>query len=1149
MVNHDIMIKKILSILFVLLISVPLSAQGNKAERYADHSLLASGKWVKIRVSDSGVYEISKSKLSSMGFSNPANVSLYGYNLPILPETFIENIYDDLVEIPLYRKNDGSVLFYSCGPTLWQRKKNTSDFTHINNPYSSYIYYFLTENSNGPKEMPTESNNANQNFITSFPDHALIESDAAYFVQTGRTFFEGYDYNSGNKKTYKLQLPGIAKTDTKLLVQFAAAGTSTSRLSVTADDTTYSYISFRSLVEYEYGVLQSKTYNFKKKDLSETASITLTHNRNSGVSGRLDFLQVNYDRKLDLSGQKFLAFRPSITMWQTFKVAGANENTHILRVTSPERTCEMTGKLDGGTYVCSTGTMSQMDEYVALNVNASFPEPEVIGAIENQDLHAVKDIDFVIIVPANGKLTAQAQRLADAHTAKDSLRCIVVRADQIYNEFSSGTPDATAYRRFLKMLYDKAETAADRPKNVCLFGDGYWDNRMVTAGLAKKNPNDYLLCYESVGSLSHTDSYVMEEYITLLADGKGISPLKEKPDCGVGRISATTTSEARGVVDKLIRYINNEETGSWKNTVCFLADDGNSNIHMKDADDDVTIIESLYPDYRIRKIYWDSYTREQTGAGMSYTGAYNDINKQMEDGALIMNYTGHGAAYCLSHEQVIKRADFANWSSPRLPLWIHAACDISPFDMNEENIGETALLNDAGAAMGVITTTRTVYSAQNKKLNMFLMKYLLGTDPKDGHRYTVGEALANAKSDIINTSSSLAKRDSINKCHFVLLGDPAIALTTPKYKVVVDKFNERNVPLAEIDTIGAGAIVSVAGHIVDEDGNLASNYNGLISPTVLDNIELVKCNNNEGEDIDPYEFYSRIRTIYNGSDSIKNGKFAFTFPVPLDINYSNKTGLLNLYATNNSNTLEANGSFTDFALGGTDPNLSDDKNGPEITITLNGHMFTNKSDSIQICDVIMHETPFFNGYLLDENGINTIGSGIGHDITLVIDNDPNLTFYLNNDFKYVPGSWSEGSVSYSLPELAAGSHTLLFRAWDMLNNPSSLQLEFVVEEGTKPTIFDMKINGPIKDQLTLTIENDRPQSTLTVDVQVFDVTGREVFRRSETNASASNVYTYTCNLNSNGGHLPPGIYIARASVCTGNGAKSVESKKFLVVAQ
>ena len=1151
------MIRRIVTIVLVFALAMQAYSQSSAASRYAEHSALASGKWVKIRVKNEGVYAITKSKLQKMGFSNPEKVSLYGYNLPILPETYIENIDDDLTEIPVYRRSDGTLLFYSYGTTKWQRKNNSmSTFTRINNPYSSYIYYFVTEKTEGqpanmekesvtPENLPEETN--------TFPEHVIIEKDEVSLLNSGRAFFDSENYQNGNKKSYTLATKGIASPSVNLTIQFVS--TNGSKLSVTADSTTFSTITIRNIAEYEFGVLTNRSFTFKK-DLTESSTITLTHTRDTGISGYLDYIIGSYSRKLNLEGSNYLAFRSQDnSAVKRYAISGANENTRVWCVSSPKQTYEIAGVLENGTYTVYTAQDSPKQEYVAVNTNATFPEPDIVGSIKNQDLHALSNIDFVIIVPANNKLTAQAQRLADAHTKYDSIKCIVVRADEVYNEFSSGTPDATAYRRFMKMLYDKAETPDDRPKNLCLFGDGIWDNRMITPTMSKNNPDDYLLCYESENSLHHTDSYVLEEYYTLLADTKGIKPLKDKPDCGVGRIPVLTANQARNVVDKLIGYINNSHAGTWKNTLCFLADDGNANTHMKDADGVAKQIESLYPDYRLRKIYWDSYNREESGAGHSYPDAYKDIMNQMEQGALIMNYTGHGSARILSHEQVLKRTDFEEWSSPNLPFWFIAACDVTPFDMNTENIASTALMNPKGAAVGMVTTTRTVYAAQNSKINLAFMKRVLA-QTEGGRQYTIGEALAQSKCDIIG-NGSLSHRDSLNKVHYVLIGDPAISLPVPTYKIQVDKINGVSTSDNSIQTISAGSIVSVQGHVVDEDGNEAPDFNGIISPTVFDNLEFITCNNNAKEDVTPFQFYARTRTLFAGSDSIKQGRFDFTFPVPLDINYSDKNGLMCFYAINSDKSIEANGNFQDFAVGGTDSNLSNDTQGPVLVASLNGEKFSNVlstdstiSNFIQTSSVTMHETPYFLGVIQDENGINATGSGIGHEITVIVDNDPNMTFDLNQTFKYVTGTWTTGSVYCTLPELSTGKHKLLFRAWDILNNPSTLEIEFDVFKGLKPNVLSLQINGPVRNnELSLVIENDRPNSALNIDIRIYDITGREVWRGSETGMSDSSYYTYTCNLNEANGHLQPGVYICKASISTANGAQASDSKKFVVVAQ
>lgn len=1053
------MIKKLHTLILLLTFSLLSMAEGNN---YTTTSLLASGKWIKIRVKDEGVYQLTASSLKNMGFTNPENVRLYGYNIPVLPEANIQLLDDDLTEMPLYHSSNGNLLFYSKGTTEWKLKNLEGDFSHRNNPYSSYIYYFLTEDSSvSPAKFEQQKDAISSVSQSTYFAHSILETDNFSFINCGRTFFDAYDFANGNIKSYSLALEGTPKNGVTLSIQFGAAGTSSSTLSVSCDGTQLGTMAFSKLADYQYASVTSRSFTVQNV-ATDKLNLTLQHTRASGIAGHLDYIQASYETDLALTNKKYVAFNPISNGSRNVKIkTNGSSNVVLWNVTSPSSTCEIKGEISDQAFNACIKPSKYTDLYVALDPTASFPEPEKVGNVKNQNLHGLSDINLLIIVPSNGKLTAQAQRLADIHTEKDSMKCVVVTADQIYNEFSSGTPDITAYRRLAKMLYDRDNSL----QNVLLFGACFWDNRLLTSSLSSKKQDDYLLVWESDNSWSHTDSYPLEEYVVLLDDGEGRSPLREKPDAGVGRIPVTNETEAKQVVDKLISYINNEEAGAWKNTICMMGDDGNANIHMEDAEAVLKYTEAAHPDFRYKRIYWDSYKRQQSATGSSYPDALNEINRTMEEGALIMNYTGHGAAYCLSHEQVLKTNNFAEWSSPRLPLWLTAACDVCPYDMNEENLAVTALLNPKGAAMGFIGTARTVYSTQNQAINKYFMRRVLETN-HSGERYTIGEALSLAKCDIIDSKTYLSKIDSINKAEYVLMGDPAIRLLTPTYKVKIDEIGS-NMDNEDEDSdapvLKAGSTVTIKGHIVDEDGNIATNYNGIIYPTIFDSEELITCNNNDDSADEPYTYHDNPRTIFSGSDSISNGKFSFHFSVPLDINYSEDNGLMKLYATNASHTFEAHGTETNFYVGGNGGALPNDTIGPRIIAWLNNPTIGSALAKCSSSEPVvfyngMHvgKTPTLYAVLSDSVGINTTGNGIGHDIVAIIDGKEATTYTLNNYYSQTVGDYTSGTITYTLPTLEVGAHTLTLRAFNIFNVPSSTTISFVVVEGEETVeTFDM----------------------------------------------------------------------------------------------
>ena len=1123
-------------------VSPPLRME-DAGSRYAEHSVLATGKWVKIYVDEAGVYQLTPQFLSSAGFNTPSKVKVYGYGGEVISEGEIDKMQDDLNEVATFRKDDGTILFYARGTLNWKWNPKTRasiTFSHRQNTYSLHSYYFITENdSTAPLSITPEE--APEPFVVhtnTFIEHAVIDNDSYSFLNTGRRFFDSYDFVNGSSHSFDLKLPGIvAGTKSSVSVAFATSSSMySSTLDVAANDSTLGALLFSPNGQYDNAKLMTRTFN--NVFLKENTRFTLNHNRNAGVNGRLDYINVAYTRKLEMNGNT-LNFRfvntGATANTVTFDLGGTSSTTQIWRVTSPAAITKVNTTAEGTTATASITCQPACNEFIAVNTAAEYPAPTLVGDIENQDLHALRDINLVIIIPANGKLKDQAQRLADAHLAYDSITSVVIPADKIYNEFSSGTPDATAYRRLMKMLYDRADDDKKAPQSLLLFGGGFWDNRLITSGLKGINPDDYLLCYESDLSTSKTDSYVLEDYYGLLDDGEGVSILKDKMDIGVGRLPFDNAADAKQMVDKLITYMSNKYAGAWKNTICMMGDDGDNNVHMNDTKAVCQVIETNNPDYHIKKIFWGAYPQEVSSTGKSFPAVTSDIYKQMADGALVFNYTGHAAAYTLSHEQVLKLSDFASFSTNKNPLWFTAGCDISPFDQNEENVGVTSLLNRRGGSIGWITTARTVYSAQNQKINKAFMTHLLSR-PEDGTPITVGEALRRAKVDMV--SSITTARDSINNAHYVLLGDPALRIRTPYYKTVVDTFNGKDVNSAN-DTIKAGSVIKVTGHIEDNEGKLADHFNGKISTNVYDNIETITCTIYDTDTEVPFTYNDRTKTIYSGADSVKNGRFEFAFPVPVDINYSNESGRIDIYAINDSNTVEAQGRFENFKVGGTYELASNDTIGPEITIYLNSEDFKDGD--------LVNETPVLIAYLHDDSGINTTGSGIGHDIMAIVDNKETLTMSLNSYYVSNTGDYTRGSISYLMPQMEIGDHTLLFRAWDVMNNPSTREVHFTVEEGLQPAIFDFSVKGLVRTNAIFRLTTDRMQSALNITIDVFDVTGRKVWSKSDISESETNIYNVNWDLQSADGSVPPGVYVARASVSYGSGSHATKAVKFVVV--
>ena len=1122
------------------------ASSGTNLHSFASSSILSTGKWVKIRVGESGVYKITAAELQQMGFTNPAKVRLCGYGGRILPESFKKSKIDDLPEIPLWRGN-GYLLFYANGVVRWDDNSGVTGFMHTNNCYSSYGYYFLTEGNEAPLTFPSEESltSGNAKTVTTFDDYALYEKDAFNWTASGRELYDSYDFVSGNTKNYSFTLPGITNDKAYCTVAFAAKSESYTTVGVQIDGTSYGQFSIASApISDSYCKAQPGSGTVVwDGNKNENTTVTLTHNRGAGVSGRLNYIQLNYRKKLALY-DSYTAFRdlPSVGDVTTYVIAGANSNMKVWDVTTPGNYLQMNGTLSDGKYSFTVNNPS-LREFVAVDVNGTnFKKVEIVGNANNQNLHSLEQCDMVIIVPSNGNFLSDAERLADAHRTKDGMTVHVVTADQVYNEFSSGTPDATAYRWFMKMFYDRAvisgteNTAGNKlPRYLLLFGDCAWDNRMITSSWQGYSPDDFLLGYQSNNSTWETYSYVTDDYLGLLDDEDGASLEYDGMDIGVGRFPVRTATEAKQMVDKTIAYMQNKELASWKNSICFVADDGDNNLHMTQAEELATKVETNYPQYLVNRIYGDAYKWETTATGHTYKQATKRLLELFKEGMFMVNYTGHGGPNGWSAENILVSSDITALSSSRLPLWVTATCDFCRYDDISTSAGELAFLNNKGGAIALFTTSRVVYAQNNSNLNKVFCKYVFSK--QDGNRLRLGDIMRLSKCDP-NLSGDL------NKLKFSLIGDPALMLAYPDYKVVVDKFKGEDASASDL-IIKAGGKVQVQGRVTDTDGNTLTDFNGKIYPTVFDNKETVTTLNNDGtSEAGGFTFSQREKKLFSGSDSIRSGNFSFTFPVPKDINYSNEQGMLNFYAAESATGREAQGAYNNFVIGGTEEGTADtDTLGPKINLYLNTPEFVYGGKT--------NETPYLIADLEDSDGVNTVGNGIGHDIVAVIDNSPIYSYVLNNYYESYFGDYTKGTVRYSLPTLTEGKHKLFFRAWDVMNNSSATSLEFEVVNGLKPGLFDVYCTkSPARDNTTFVLSHDRPEATLDVTLSVYDFSGRVLWTHTESGMSANNYYYVDWDLTSNGGQrVASGVYLFRASITSGGSKESTRAGKIVILAQ
>ena len=792
----------------------------------------------------------------------------------------------------------------------------------------------------------------------------------------------------------------------------------------------------------------------------------------------------------------------------------------------------METSLNGTELSFSIPASASLREFVVVKPS-QIKAPVTVGEVANQNLHALPQQDMIIIAQPN--FTTQAERLAEAHRTKDNLTVRVVTPESIYNEFSSGTPDATAYRRFMKMFYDRKTSEADAPKYLLLFGDGSFDNRKLTSAWKSVDMSNMLLTYQTENSLS-SQSYVIDDYFGFLDDADNKKSLQNKKLClGIGRFPIRTVEQATQMVDKVISYMENKNTGSWKNNLCFMADDGSNTDgfmteHMEFADQLAGYVESEHPEFLVNKLYYDAYKKDMTAG--TYPDVRSGLQKLLKDGLLLFNYTGHGGTTALSDEKVLTQTDINQFTYTHLPVWVTATCDFTRFDDLNTSAGEDVFLNKSSGGIALFTTVRVAYSRPNFPINDNVIRNLF--ERNNGRRRTLGEVMQATK----NTLSS------VYKLGFCLIGDPAVKMAYPEFGMKVTTVNGQSVDGNSI-SFKALEKITVEGEVLDVSGQLVTDFTGIVNPTVKDSKVTVTCLKNSNKDDSPaFTFTDYPNTIFIGNDSVRNGKFSFTFTVPKDISYSNLQGKMNLYAVDTESGNEAQGNFDNFIVGGTSDTAETDTIGPEIrALYLNDTTFVDGGQ--------VNTTPYFFAELWDKSGVNITGSSVGHDMMLVIDESTVLSYNLNSYYELLPGEDGTGIVKFPIPALEPGKHTAEFWVWDILNNSTVRTFTFEVVEGLKPFLFDVIATpGIAREQVTFHLMHNRPESRMRVGIMVYDLAGRQLWKHEESGTSGLfENYTVSWDLTSGGARMRPGVYIYRAAISTDNSKDATKARKFIILGE
>jgi hypothetical protein len=1145
-------LERLTKIEFKLVVKKPQSIQKD----FVTSSVLrkGSGFWYKIAVQKDGIYKIDKNFLESCGINtsnlNPAHIHIYGNGEGVLPELNSVPRTDDLAKnsIFIYGDSDGSfdegdyILFYGLGPHRWDAI-GTIEFDRKTNPYSENSFYFINVNSNEPPQriqsIPIISGNPTID-ITTYDYRDCYENDLVNLVGGGQRWY-GELFDVELERTFNFSIPDIdtsaLRFKTFLATNAASSSGNSQKYSLNGQILLESPLPTMG-VDYVRSV---KSFSILNPPSNIPLKISI--NRNSpSVLTYLDRIVLNGKRNLVFFGTQF-GFRnlkaSQLGQIANYSISNFPTNGFVWDVSERNNPKLINGNLTSTTFQFKTE--HKYKEFVASN-GSSFYTPTKFGIVNNQNLHGLDQAELLIV--SHPEFLSQANRLADLHRS-EGLSVHVVQPEQIYNEFSSGAPDACAIRMFAKMFYNRgANNPASRPKYLLLFGDGTYDpkNRLP-------NNNNYILTYQVENSENHISAMVTDDFYGMLDDNEAISAA-DLLDIGIGRILASNPTQAKQQVDKIEHYMkngsnlfskstlsccleNNQNStfGDWRLKYVQIADDEENGYFINvDTEPQSLAVKQNHREMNCDKIYLDAYKQETTAGGQRYPDAFNAITDRVQRGQLIVNYVGHGGEVGLAEERVVNIPQINEWNNVnRLNLFVSATCEFTKYDdPSRISAGEWAALNPTGASIALMTTTRAVFFGVNSSTGQAFYQHVFDRQP-DGTPLTFGEIVRRTK----NTSGT-----SDNKRSFTLIGDPALKIALPKLKVITDSINGKN-PQITIDTMTALDQVRIKGHIIDHTGQLIPNFNGVLIPTIYDKAKKFKTLGQDPSSPEiEYELQRNI--VYKGKSTIENGYFDFTFVVPKDIALNIDFGKISYYAYGSAT--DAFGYDTSFRIGGINPNGIIDNRGPQIEVYMNDFDFINGS--------ITDESPVLLIKLFDENGINTIGNGIGHDIVAILDGKVSNPIVLNEFYSSDLNSFQSGEIRYQMPTLAPGKHTLDLKAWDVNNNSSAANIEFVVQEKKAPIVEKVfNYPNPFSSRTEFMFEHNQSCNFLEVQIQIYTISGKlvkTINRFQETKGFRVDGIHWN-GVDDFGDQLAKGVYVYRLKIKNDLGETAEKVEKLVIL--
>jgi hypothetical protein len=1068
---------------------------------FGQNSPLASGHWVRMDFTEPGVYKISHEQLKEMGFDvatlDPQNIQLFGLPGGMLPQQLDAQTPRIIQQIPIQldlqsndRLSPGDHIYFNVDEINKMYYDTEKEILVVEeNLYADHISYFLTaQKSNGQRIV--NAIDLGRNF-PSYNDHQVVithEEELTNILKSGREWFG--ERLSSQTLSFAHPVTERAKGEAKLYIEAMSQAFQSTSLAVNIENSSES-LNFGPIPNRQYGIkgnLQQKIIPFEITGNEINISLNYQRNGSTSAVSYLNRYLIAYSALNILNENYLLVNSNSLNQPISEFSITSDQNIRIWNVTDPLNPKEQDFEKDGSINRFSTFT-DELQKFWVFDPSNT-PSPPSFEVVKNQNLLAGTP-ELIIITHAN--FLRHAKVMAEFRRSHDQMQVQVATVEAIYQEYGAGRPDVTAIRNFIKDKYDQSQAL----KYVLLLGKGSFDYKDRLDQNANLVPT-----YESRNSLEPLKSYSSDDYFGFLDDGEGDWVESRAGDhdleIGIGRIPVSNTEQADHFLEKWLNYqLSEESLGHWRTKVTFIADDGDRNIHQRDADILARTVDTNQPDFEIDKLYLDAFKQESRPNGEVSPDAEEALLDAVHEGRLLINYTGHGAESGWMQERVLTFENMQQWNNTnKLPFLVTATCEFGRNDDPETISGAEFLLTKRkSGAIGLVTTARPVFSSTNFSLNEALYKVML---KKENGSF-------NALGDIIRFTKNNSLQGSLNR-NFILLGDPSMVLAFPNEEAIIESIN--GLDANEMDTIRAFETIRFNGRIKDQP-----DFQGTLNFELLDK---AKSKRTIGTESDVFTYEEKDQVLTRGSAVVENGQFELLLKIPQNIDYNFGEARLQMYAESHDDRMDAFGAFENFVIGGTATGIAGDNKVPQ------GNLFIN--DTTQSLQPSYPSSLTFLALLEDENGINISANGLNQDILLTVNDS--AQYVLNDFFFNLPGQFERGFLSFPMFGLPSGTNSFKLSFWDNRGNRNEQNIVFNVE-GNSSIINEIKnYPNPLKEVTNFVIEHKLKNEILDISIRISDLNGKTITELVErVNSSSSEIILQWDIANDLGRQLQKGVYI------------------------